>query len=232
VSRIPVCRACLECPAPFEPEYFCIRCGTPFLNGFPLDQEGRCALCRSGLRGYDGTFCYGSYEGTLRELIHLLKYSRIQPLARPLAGHLLRALPRNESFDMIVPVPLHWRRRWQRGFNQSELLAREVARHTGIPVHSVLRRARATAPQAGLTSAKRRANVLHVFQVKGAGACSGRRILLIDDVLTTGATAASCAAVLKRAGASRVCVLTIARADRRWNASSLGDGVYGAEGAN
>src|SRR5690349_1733912 len=96
VSRIPVCRACLKAPEPFSADYFCISCRTPFQNGFPLDSEGRCALCRSGLRAFEAVSCFGSYEGALRELIHLLKYSRIATLAAPLAGLLTDALPRDE----------------------------------------------------------------------------------------------------------------------------------------
>jgi ComF family protein len=218
VSRIPVCRTCLKAPEPFRAEYFCISCRTPFQNGFPLDAEGRCALCRSGLRGFDAAYSFGAYETVLRELIHLYKYGKIQTLAQPLGDLLLKALPRDEQFDGVVPVPLHWRRRWQRGFNQSELLARAVGRHTGIPVIAALRRARHTAIQAGLSNSSRRRNVTGAFVCRRGAAArgiEGRRILLIDDVMTTGSTAAACAAALKRAGARRVALLAVARADRR-----------------
>jgi predicted amidophosphoribosyltransferase len=94
---------------------------------FPLDAEGRCALCRAGLRGFDAAYCFGAYEGVLRQLIHIYKYGKVKTLARPLADLLARALPRDERFRRRAPVPLHWRRRWQRGFNQSELLARRVS---------------------------------------------------------------------------------------------------------
>jgi ComF family protein len=132
---------------------------------------------------------------------------------------LARALPREQSYDVIVPMPLHWRKRWQRGFNQAELLAREIGRRTKTPVKNVLRRVRNTASQAGLTSSKRRKNVSGAFQTsrrpKTGVALQGSRVLLIDDVMTTGATAASCARALKRAGASQVTLLTLARTDRR-----------------
>src|SRR5258705_6423950 len=85
ITPIPVCRDCLSEPEPLAAEFFRISCRTPFQNGFPLDAEGRCALCRSGLRGFDAAYCYGSYEGTLRQLIHLFKYGRVKPLARPLS---------------------------------------------------------------------------------------------------------------------------------------------------
>jgi ComF family protein len=195
-------------------EFFCVSCRTPFQNAFPLDAEGRCALCRTGLRGFDAAYCFGSYEGTLRELIHLYKYGRIQTLARPLADLLAAALPLDERFDAVTPVPLHWRKQWQRGFNQSDLLARAVARRRGIPVVRALRRTRSTQTQAGLSNTERRKNVAAAFQCRRSGeTLAGRRVLLIDDVMTTGSTAAACARVLKQAGAARVVLLTVARVD-------------------
>ncbi len=185
----------------------------PFINRFPLDESGRCALCRLGVSGFDEVFTYGSYEGSLRKLIHVFKYERVQPLSKPFGRLLAQALPRERTFDVIVPMPLHWRRRWSRGFNQSALLAREISRRWNVPVKNAVRRWRATAPQAGLTNAKRRANVRGVFKPKIR--LDGMRVLLVDDVLTTGATAAACARALKRAGASRVSLLALARTDRR-----------------
>jgi ComF family protein len=181
-----------------------------------LDAEGRCALCRNGLRGFDAAYSFGAYEGALRKLIHLYKYGKVQTLARPLGELLLRALPRDERFDLVVPVPLHWRRRWQRGFNQAELLARLVAARRAIPVTKVLRRVRSTSAQAGLSGTGRRRNVAAAFRCRNSSLMKGRRVLLIDDVMTTGSTAAACALALKRAGASRVALLTVARVDRRF----------------
>jgi ComF family protein len=218
VTRIPVCRECLQEPQPLSAEFFCVSCRTPFQNAFPLDAEGRCALCRSGLRGFDAAYCFGSYEGVLRELIHLYKYGRIKTLARPLGALLAAALPRDERFDAVTPVPLHWRRQWQRGFNQSELLARAIARSRGIPFIGALKRVRPTLTQAGLSNTGRRQNVAAAFRLRGgpwARPVEGQRILLIDDVMTTGSTAASCALALKRAGAVTVALLTVARVDRR-----------------
>jgi ComF family protein len=210
-------------------EFFCVSCRTPFQNAFPLDAEGRCALCRTGLRGFDAAYCFGSYEGTLRELIHLYKYGRIQTLARPLADLLAAALPLDERFDAVTPVPLHWRKQWQRGFNQSDLLARAVARRRGIPVVRALRRTRSTQTQAGLSNTERRKNVAAAFQCRRSGeTLAGRRVLLIDDVMTTGSTAAACARVLKQAGAARVVLLTVARVDRRFEGGK-GQPVRGEE---
>jgi ComF family protein len=208
----------MDTPEPMSAEFFCSSCRTPFQNAFPLDANGRCALCRSGLRGFDAAYSFGAYEGVLRELIHLYKYGKVKTLARPLSGLLAQALPRDEAFDAAVPVPLYWRRRLQRGFNQAELLARGLSRRTGIPVVRALGRLRPTPAQAGLSNSARRQNVSQAFRARGV---QGKRILLIDDVMTTGATAASCAAALKQAGARRVSLLTVARVDRRMEAWRL-----------
>ncbi|HEV2199811.1 MAG TPA: ComF family protein [Bryobacteraceae bacterium] len=236
ISRVPVCSRCLREPQPLEAAFFCVSCRTPFLNRHPLDDEGRCPLCRLGLAGFDAVYSYGSYEGTLRTLIHLFKYGKTHTLARPLGEMLARAVPREERFDAVVPLPLHWRRRWERGFNQSELLAKEIARRWNAPVVKAVRRVKATAPQAGLTNAKRRANMSGAFSARPSRfrgilgrrfffaksfsfgkdmPLKGARVLLIDDVLTTGATAAACARALKRAGASHVTLAAVARTDRR-----------------
>ncbi|HEX3748798.1 MAG TPA: ComF family protein [Bryobacteraceae bacterium] len=195
-----------------------------------MGDDGRCALCRAGVRGFDAAYCFGSYEGTLRELIHLYKYSRIETLWRPLSAFLAGALPLDECFDAVTPVPLHWRKRWQRGFNQSELLARAIARRRGIPVVRALRRTRFTQTQAGLSNTERRRNVAAAFQCRRpAFALAGKRVLLIDDVMTTGSTAAVCARALKQAGAARVVLATVARVDRRLEGAKALDVPSGGE---
>jgi ComF family protein len=212
VARYPVCRRCIDALEPLSAEFFCTSCRTPFQNAFPLDAEGRCGLCRSGLRGFDAAYSFGAYEGVLRKLIHLFKYGKVRTLERPLTALLAQALPRDEVFDAVAPVPLYWWRRLQRGFNQSELLARGLSRRTGIPVVLALRRLRPTPAQAGLSNTARRQNMTRAFRAQGV---QGKRILLIDDVMTTGSTAAACASALKQAGARRVALLTVARVDRR-----------------
>jgi ComF family protein len=197
-------------------EYACSACHTPFVSAHPLDQRGLCSLCRLGLAGYDGAFSFGFYEGTLRRLIHLFKFEGVPSLSAALGRYMVRALPLDRQFDAVVPMPLHWFRRWRRGFNQSELLAGEVARRLGLPLLSgVLGRKRHAAPQSGLSSAARRRNVAGLFSVADRRPVKGLRVLLVDDVLTTGATAQAAARALKKAGASQVIVLTVARADRR-----------------
>jgi ComF family protein len=210
----------MTAPLPHDAEYFCTVCHAPFMNDWPLDEQGVCAACRSGLQGFDYAASFGMYEGALRDLIHLYKYSGMRPLAKPLARCLERAIPLDEGFDAVVPVPLYWRKQWSRGFNQAELLARYVATRRGIPLLNALRRRRATATQAGLASAGRRRNVAGAFVLRshagrGRNELTGKKILLIDDVMTTGATASACAAVLKRGGAKSVSLFTVARVDRR-----------------
>ena len=139
----------------------------------------------------------------------------MKPLADPLGEFLSRALPLDEPFDAVAAVPLHWRRRFTRGFNQAELLAAQVARRRGIPALRALRRLRFTRAQTGLTNAGRRKNVAGAFRARGRAPLEGLRILLVDDVMTTGATGSACATALKRAGAKSVTLLTVARVDRR-----------------
>jgi ComF family protein len=197
-------------------EYACSACHTPFISAHPLDSRGLCSLCRLGLPGYEGAYSYGFYEGPLRRLIHLFKFERVPTLAAPLGRYLVKALPDDRQFDVVVPMPLHWLRRWRRGFNQSGLLASEVGRRLGLPLQTrALRRKRHAAPQSGLSSAARRRNVAGLFAVSDRRLIEGRRVLLVDDVLTTGATAQAAARALKSAGAAQVVVLTLARADRR-----------------
>jgi ComF family protein len=220
-SRAPVCPSCLKVPAPFVAEFFCVSCHSPFLNRFPLDDEGRCGLCRRGLRHFDTAYSFGLYEGNLRKLIHLYKYGKVRTLAPALARMMASALPLDEQIDLVVAMPLHWRKRWQRGFNQSELLAREIARRYGAKPAAVLSRKRATKAQAGLNHTRRRENVAGAFAVPSPNKVRGRSVLLIDDVFTTGATVSACAAALRQAGATRVVVLTLARVDRRMGSTSL-----------
>jgi ComF family protein len=225
ITRYPVCQACIERIEPLAAEYFCAVCRTPFISAHSLDDSGRCPFCVEGTRGFDAAYCFGSYDGDLRNLIHLFKYARIKSLERPLGRFLISALPREEAFDLVIPVPMHWWRKWNRGFNQAARLARVAARRSGRPLSKSLRRARRTPAQAGLNVAQRRENLLGVFRVHGD--VRGRRILLVDDVFTTGATASACANVLKMAGATSVVLLTLARVDRRWAEIPAGEKLSG-----
>ena len=187
------------------------------MTPYPLDQAGVCGLCRRGLSGFDAAFAFGGYDGPLRKLIQLFKYGKVHSLADPLGRIMSLGLPRERTYDVIVPMPMHWRRRLQRGFNQADLLARVLSRRIHVPVAAAVRRRKATPPQAGLTGSQRRLNMSGAFEVRDRNAIAGKRVLLIDDVLTTGATAGACAQVMKRSGAEFVAVLTVARADRRYS---------------
>ncbi|MBA3973169.1 MAG: ComF family protein [Candidatus Solibacter sp.] len=192
-----------------------MKCRTPFLRERALDEDGQCRLCAAGAAAFDAAYAWGGYEGVLKDLIHCFKFHGMRSLGTALGGYLAEAFPRSERIDAIVPVPIHWTRRMVRGFNQCELLARELSRHTGVPVMKPLARVRRTEKQSNLAGAKRRRNVSGSFGAIRAESIRGKRLLLLDDVLTTGATVNEAARELKRHGAARVAVLTVARVDRR-----------------
>lgn len=185
------------------------------MDAYPLDEHDLCTVCRESLVSFDAAYSFGSYEGPLRKLIHVFKYGKVESLAQPLGRFLLQSLPLEQRFDLIIAMPMHWRKRWERGFNQAELLAKPVAKRYGAKLATNLRRRRYTKPQAGLSEAQRRENLRNCFSVARPRQVAGKRVLVIDDVFTTGATLRAAAAALKEAGASYVCALTLARVDRR-----------------
>ncbi|MBI1358179.1 MAG: ComF family protein [Acidobacteria bacterium] len=212
-SSAPVCAACWDGVRPHAAENACTCCGLAFARAEAIGPEGLCPACELAPPAYDRALSLGRYEGELRSLIHLLKYEGMDALGSELGRRLAALGPRLPEADVVTTTPLHWRRRWQRGFNQSALVAREAARIWKLPFEpGLLRRVKSTAPQAGRTRAERLVNVRGAFQVKNKSAASGRRILLVDDVMTTGATLDACARVLKRAGARSVVAVTLARA--------------------
>lgn len=219
-SRVPVCLACLDLPQPLQAEFFCRACRTPFVDDYPLDEHDLCRICRAGLANFDAAYSFGSYEGTLQQLIHLFKYAKVESLANPLSHFILQAVPLDANFDIIIAMPMHWRKRWDRGFNQAELLAEPVARRFGLRLANNLRRTRLTKSQAGLSEAARQENLRGSFRVHRPNQVAGKRILLVDDVFTTGATLRAAAAVLKAAGAAHICALTLARVDRAISTST------------
>ncbi len=185
------------------------------MDSHSLDEHDLCMICRESLANFDSAYSFGSYEGALRKLIHQFKYGKVETLARPFSKLLVRALPLDEDFDVVIPMPMHWRKQWERGFNQAELLARPVAKRRGLKLSFNLRRTRYTKAQAGLSEAERRTNLKDAFRVKRPEQIAGKRILLVDDVFTTGATLRAAASALKAAGARRVTALTLARVDDR-----------------
>jgi len=185
------------------------------VNAYALDEHGLCTVCREMLVNFDSAYSFGSYEGSLRKLIQLFKYGKIESLASPLSRFVLRAIPLDQAFDTVIAMPMHWRKQWERGFNQAHLLAQPVAKRYGLKLSSNLGRRRYTKSQAGLTEAERRENLKDSFCIRKPEQLRGKRVLLVDDVFTTGATLRSAAAILKTAGAAHVTAATLARVDRR-----------------
>jgi ComF family protein len=171
-----------------------------------------CATCAADPPPYDYARSAAIFEGALREALHAFKFSGKRALARPLgdlaAEHCVATLA--EAIEAVVPVPLARERERERGFNQAELLAQRVARRLGVPARPRwLARVRATRPQSDLAASERRANVRGAF--RASPEVPGRHVLVVDDVLTTGATLGECARALRAGGARRVGVLTVAR---------------------
>jgi ComF family protein len=170
---------------------------------------------------YERAVAYGSYDGELRDLIHLLKFQQVRPAAAVLGRMLAETIANLEpampvGTIAVVPVPLYTRKQAQRGFNQAEMIARGALKQLARPKRfdlstGVLVRRRETGSQIGLTRHQRRENLRGAFAVSDPTRILKRDILLIDDVLTTGTTASECARVLLRAGAARVWVATVAR---------------------
>jgi ComF family protein len=189
---------------------------------------------------------FGAYEQELREMIHLLKYARMRPVAARLGrwlGDVLAALPDLPQELTVVPVPLHRRRQRGRGFNHAEAIARATAARLRalssgrvLTVHpGALMRVRDTASQFTLTPRQRRQNVAGAFAAAPSARLAGRQVLLIDDIYTTGATARAASKALLAAGATAVIVATVARAQREgialWDANFDREGQVAADGA-
>ncbi len=210
-------------PGALEPAYFaqlefltgslCARCGLPF--EIAVDPGQLCGACIAQPPDYDRARAALIYGDVSRELVLALKRQGRRDGLALMAGWMATAgAELLAEADLLVPVPLHYLRLVRRGFNQSVWLAAAVGRQAGVPVSvDALRRVRATPIQGGLTASGRRRNVEGAFRARKSrlGLLKGRRVILIDDVLTTGATAEACARTLKRAGAACVDVLTLTR---------------------
>jgi competence protein ComFC len=192
---------------------FCQRCGLPFTGELTATFE--CTNCRELEFHFRFARAAVISKTVVLEAIHRFKYSRALWFENFLAGLLLReAAPvlGKKDWDYIVPVPLHPLRKREREFNQAEILARRLADETHIPLNDkILRRIVPTATQTVLTREKRATNMKNAFAVRNGSRLAGKRIIVLDDILTTGATTNACARALRAAGATDVCVWTVAR---------------------
>ena len=225
-------RQCLACEQPYADagaiESFCPPCRTELFSdpnetcprcsetvGPHVDTSNGCPSCRSESFAFESCFRLGVYDGPLRPVVLRMKQLEGEPLAEAI-GRVWATVSHDQfhavKANVIVPVPLHWRRKWTRGYNQSEAIARGISGELQIPIlGNVLKRVRYTPIVAHRSRAERRENVKDAFFVMLNKKVNNFRVLLIDDVLTTGSTAHEAARVLKAAGAAQVTVAVIAR---------------------
>jgi ComF family protein len=218
-DREPVCPECWAKATPIK-DPVCKKCGLPIGSIVRSLPEGPyfCSICRQKEWAFDMARAGFVFDGPVRDAGHMLKYRGHFGigawLGKKMGEALKSALNHKDSEEeaLILPVPLSPDRLKDREFNHSLALAGSISREFGLPVNSsILRRKKGSRAQVGLTPKERWLNVRGVFNIKGPGFIKGRRIVLVDDVLTTGATSNECARVLKKAGAARVEVLTLAR---------------------
>ena len=213
-GTLHICPTCRD-QLPLVTSPLCPLCGIPFIG---IGNNHRCGRCLSTPPHFDAARAHFLYEGPIRDLIHSFKYNHLTHLRSPLALMTLEgvhAFLTAQDIHLIVPVPLHRSRLRQRGFNQAVLLGRVIARDLSLPmVPDALIRTRQTEPQMQLSAAERRVNVQGAFSVKKTECVAGKGVLLLDDVMTTGSTMNECAKELKKAGATTVIAVTVARTAR------------------
>jgi len=220
VSRIPVCADCLGAFWLIR-DPVCTVCGRPMLPEAHLAAAGPlCALCRRGVYSFNLARSYAAYDQALMRAVTLLKHEAIRPLAGwfglRLAEVVQSALAGYQA-DLVVPVPLHPERQKERGFNQAELLARAMARRLGLPVElRAIERHTPRPPKQRLSRHERWEVARGAYGASPGRRIDNRRVLLVDDVFTTGATLDACARALRSAGAAQVAALTVARVTEAW----------------
>ncbi|MDA8168276.1 MAG: ComF family protein [Nitrospiraceae bacterium] len=205
LSHSPICGSCWREIRPYNGPA-CRICGEPLASEHAI----HCGTCLAGKRpAFTRVFYYGLYEGALKEAIGICKFHKVRRLARPLAGFMLElGLP---AVDAVTAVPLAKKRLLERGFNQGLLLGREISKAIGAPLlPGALRKVKKTGPQAALGRKERLENLRGAFAA-GKKCVEGKTILLVDDVITTGATARECSRALLKAGAKEVYVAALAR---------------------
>ncbi|HEV2287326.1 MAG TPA: ComF family protein [Candidatus Acidoferrales bacterium] len=214
-SLLPICEDCLTSLKPFRGPC-CLSCGRPFVSEVALDAaEPRCFACRRGVYAFDLARSYGEYSEPMARAISLLKYENLMPLGRWFSARLkerIRSEPETFVADVLVPVPLHPARLRERGYNQAELIARPLARSLALPLGTYLLVRTKPRPARLLLSRRERwLTVRGAYEMRKGARVDNLRVLLIDDVFTTGATLDACARALKAAGAKSVIGLTVAR---------------------
>ncbi len=227
-GNVPGLGLCDDCLAqtPVVEAPCCAHCGIPFDPASARPPQ-LCSLCRADPPHFDAARAYGLHTGPLRTAIVAYKFKGRTSLAEYLAGLLLRRVQLEEQAewpvpyavaDAVIPLPLHPSRRRWRGFDQAGLLAARLGEMMQVPVgDGWLCRNRETAPQIGLTPTERIDNVRGAFRVAARERVAGKRLILVDDVLTTGATARDASRALKSAGASQVYLLTVSIAPPDWH---------------
>lgn len=202
----PFCLECWETIIPYAGPA-CRKCGAPLVS----EQSSICGECLDDEPAFEFARSFGLYEGALKKAIGHMKYYGIKRLSKPLSDIIISSkLP---QVDLIIPVPLHLTRLRQREFNQSALLANNMAKGLGILLLlNCLVKERDTMAQVGLSSKERVKNLKNAFAVRKPELIRGKRLILVDDVVTTGATIRECSRVLKKAGAESINVLTLAHA--------------------
>jgi ComF family protein len=213
----PLCPTCAQGLLVQVGQRYCPRCGTTVAEGLAIDETG-CTHCPDPMPRFDRLVRLGSYDRPLADVIRRHKFRNAHGCTGYLAGLLAQRIsvePALAKLELIQPVPLHWRRQWARGYNQSALIAATLAKRLAIPLGDELIRLRHTPPQTHLSRQRRQENVHGAFAVPARRRrwVDGRHILLLDDVTTTGATASEAARALLAAGARRVSLAVLAKAD-------------------
>jgi ComF family protein len=222
-SRIPICIACLESFKPIT-DPMCQCCGRPFVSEIAAQaSQPLCRLCRSTYYGFDSARSFAVYDEKLTSAILLLKYDQVTRLGDWFAARLAEVVqnaPDLGRVDLIAPVPLHTDRHRERGYNQAELIARPLAKRLGVKLNPrLLTRTKPRPAQLVLSRSEHWKSVRGAYAIREGAHVDKLRILLVDDVLTTGATLDACARVLKQAGAAAVMGLTVGRVASDWSPS-------------